>query len=32
VLLISLFAGLPVAGLELGGFACVAVAFSLIRK
>ena len=29
VLLILLFAGLPFAGLELGGFACVAVAFFL---
>jgi polar amino acid transport system permease protein len=29
VLLILLFAGLPFAGLELGGFACVAIAFFL---
>src|SRR5205807_7680868 len=29
VLLILLFAGLPFAGLELGGFVCVAVAFFL---
>jgi polar amino acid transport system permease protein len=29
VLLILLFAGLPFMGLELGGFACVAVAFML---
>jgi polar amino acid transport system permease protein len=29
VLLVLLFAGLPFAGLELGGFACVAVAFML---
>src|SRR4051794_37317963 len=29
VLLIFLFAGLPFAGLELGGFACVAIAFFL---
>src|SRR5258705_11125306 len=29
VLLIFLFAGLPFAGLELGGFACVCIAFSL---
>jgi polar amino acid transport system permease protein len=29
VLLVLLFAGLPFAGLELGGFACVAVAFFL---
>ena len=29
VLLILLFAGLPFAGIELGGFACVAVAFFL---
>src|SRR3984893_7834529 len=27
VLLVLLFAGLPFAGLELGGFACVAIAF-----
>ena len=29
VLLVLLFAGLPFAGLELGGFACVAIAFFL---
>ena len=29
VLLILLFAGLPFAGLELGGFVCVAIAFFL---
>jgi polar amino acid transport system permease protein len=29
VLLIFLYAGLPFAGLELGGFACVAIAFFL---
>jgi polar amino acid transport system permease protein len=29
VLLILLFAGLPFAGVELGGFACVAIAFFL---
>ena len=29
VLLIFLFAGLPFAGLELGGFACVCIAFFL---
>ena len=29
VLLILLFSGLPFAGLELGGFACVAIAFFL---
>ena len=29
VLLILLFAGLPFAGIELGGFACVAIAFFL---
>ena len=29
VLLIFLFAGLPFAGLELGGFACVRIAFFL---
>jgi polar amino acid transport system permease protein len=29
VLLILLFAGLPFAGLELGGFACIAIAFFL---
>jgi polar amino acid transport system permease protein len=29
VLLILLFAGLPFAGLELSGFACVAIAFTL---
>jgi len=29
VLLILLFAGLPFAGLDLGGFACVAIAFFL---
>jgi polar amino acid transport system permease protein len=29
VLLILLFAGLPFAGLELSGFACVAIAFFL---
>ena len=29
VLLVLLFAGLPFAGLELGGFACVAIAFCL---
>jgi polar amino acid transport system permease protein len=29
VLLVLLFAGLPFMGLELGGFACVAVAFML---
>ena len=29
VLLVLLFAGLPFAGLELGGFTCVAVAFML---
>jgi polar amino acid transport system permease protein len=29
VLLILLFAGLPFAGVELGGFACIAVAFFL---
>jgi polar amino acid transport system permease protein len=29
VLLVMLFAGLPFAGLELGGFACVAIAFFL---
>jgi polar amino acid transport system permease protein len=29
VLLILLFAGLPFAGVELGGFACVAIAFVL---
>jgi polar amino acid transport system permease protein len=29
VLLVLLFAGLPFAGLELGGFVCVAIAFFL---
>src|SRR3989337_1958127 len=29
VLLILLFAGLPFAGVELGGFACVCIAFFL---
>src|SRR5205085_5389112 len=29
VLLVLLFAGLPFAGVELGGFACVAIAFFL---
>ena len=29
VLLVLLFAGLPFAGIELGGFACVAIAFFL---